>query len=223
MEKAFKAQSREFSIARAVIYRLLARCFSYPDRELLEFIDSARIEEFLESWRYLGLDASREIARIASWLEECPIHEAVLKEMEKEYTWLFISAYPRVVAPPYSSVYLDKERLVWGKSTAEVARLYEVTGLGIADKFHDIPDHIAAELEFASYLIAEQQKGEQDGSCHTQELASIEKKLLREHLFRWAPAFFNRVNDCSRVTFYRVMAGLGRQFMEYDAEQLKEG
>ena len=218
MEKVFKAQSGEFSIARAVIYRVLARCFSYPDRELVGLFDSGRIEEFLESWQYVGLDPTESIAKAADWLAQWPSQETALKELEKEYTRLFVNAYTGVIAPPYSSVYLNKERLVWGKSTAEVARLYEATGLGIADNFHDIPDHIAAELEFASYLIAEQQKGEQDGSCHTQELASIEKKLLREHLFRWAPAFFSRVIEYSKVTFYREIARLGQQLIDYETK-----
>jgi len=223
VEKVFKAQSGEFSIARAVIYRVLARCFSYPDRELVGLFDSARIEEFLESWQYVGLDPTESIAKASSWLVQWSSQETALKELEKEYTRLFVNAYAGVIAPPYSSVYLNKERLVWGKSTAEVARLYEAAGLGIADNFRDIPDHIAAELEFASYLIAEQQKGEQDGSCHAQELAWIEKKFLTEHLFRWAPTFLSRVIECSRVTFYEVMADLALEFAEWDAEQLKEG
>ncbi len=215
--EASEAQSGEFCIARAVSYRVLARCFSSPDRELLDLFDSARIEDFLESWRYLGLDAGQKIARIAGWLGECPNREAALEELEKEYTRLFVNAYPHVVAPPYSSVYLDKDRQVWGPSTSEVVKLYMAAGLGIAEDFHDIPDHIAAELEFASYLIGEQQKGRGNDSAPILELVSIEKRFLEGHLFKWAPVFFSQVIECSRVTFYREIALLAREFVEWDA------
>ena len=215
-----KARSREFSLARAVIYRLLSRCFSYPDRELLDLFDSARVGEYLDSWRCLGFNASEGIAEVTGWLKEFPTHQAVLDELEKEYTRLFVNAFPRVPAPPYSSVYLDKYGRVWGQSTAQAARLYEAAGLSIARDFHDIPDHIAAEMEFVSYLIMEQQKGKQDAFIPFQELASIERRFLTDHLLRWTPAFFSRVVECSRLTFYHVTASLSRQFVEEETKHL---
>jgi len=206
------------AITRAVIYRFLSRCFSHPDKELLELFDSASPEEFLQSWRYLGLDATHNMARIAGWLEKCPDREAALQELEREYTRLFVNAHPGVVAPPYSSVYLDKERQVWGAHTAEAARLYGAAGLGIADNYCDLPDHIGAELEFASYLIQEQQKDGQDSSISAPELVSIEKAFLRGHLFKWAPTFFSRVIESSTSTFYQQMALLAHKFIEWDAK-----
>jgi len=206
--------------ARAVIYRFLSRCFSHPERELLELFDSARLEEPLQSWRYLGLEASEGIARAVDWLAGWPGREAALLELEKEYTRLFVTAYPKVVAPPYSSVYLDEQRRVWGASTAEAARLYEAAGLGMSRDFHDLPDHIAVELEFASHLISEQQKRAGGNDSTVRDLASIEKRFLAEHLFRWAPAFFSRVGEQSRTTFYQAIAELAQQFVEWDAEHL---
>jgi DMSO reductase family type II enzyme chaperone len=207
------------AIARAVIYRFLSRCFSHPERELLELFDSARLEEPLQSWRYLGLEASEGVARAVDWLAGWPGREAALLELEKEYTRLFVTAYPKVVAPPYSSVYLDEQPQVWGASTAEAARLYEAAGLGMSRDFHDLPDHISVELEFASYLISEQQKRASNDST-VRDLASIERRFLAEHLFRWAPAFFSRVSEQSRIAFYQDVAELAQRFVEWDAEHL---
>lgn len=219
-EEAWEDESRKSSIARAVIYRLLSHCFSYPDRELLGLFDRARTEEYLESWRCLVLDASEEMASILGWLENCPSYEAALEELEREYTRLFVNAYPGVVAPPYSSVYLDADQKVWGPSTAEAVRLYEAAGLRIANDFHEVPDHIAAELEFASYLIEEQQKDRgEDSSRPRQGLASLEKGFLANHLLAWATAFFGRVAEGSTAIFYRIMAHLARQFLEREAKQ----
>lgn len=215
-----KASGEQTAVARAVIYRFLSRCFSHPDKELIELFDSAtRLEEFLQSWRYLGLGVSESITRAADWLTKWPGPETALLELEKEYTRLFITAYPKVVAPPYSSVYLNKERLVWGQSTAEVAKLYEAAGLGISEDFHDIPDHIAAELEFASYLIAEQQRQLESDPDNARKLLDIERKFLMEHLSQWAPAFFSQVAECSRLPFYSEIARFAQKFIQMDASR----
>jgi DMSO reductase family type II enzyme chaperone len=206
--------------ARAVVYRFLARCFSYPDKELLDLFDRTRIEEFLQSWHLLGMDENEEIAGVSRWLEEWCSPEKALPELEKEYTRLFIAAYPnKVVAPPYSSVYLGDSRQVWGASTAQVARLYEAAGLGMNENFHDIPDHIAAELEFASYLILEQQEHNRTEADRTRELASIEREFLAEHLCKWGPLFLSRVAEYSKVDFYRVIARLAQKFIDYECKQ----
>jgi TorA maturation chaperone TorD len=181
------------------------------------------MEEFVESWHYLGLGATENIVRLATRLGEHPDRDAALHELEREYTRLFVNAYPGVVAPPYSSVYLDKDRLVWGPSTSEVVKLYMAAGLGIAQDFHDIPDHIAAELEFASYLISMQPKRETDRTSATEALARIEIRFLVKHLFKWAPAFFRHVSESSAKTFYGAMAEMGGQFITWDGQQLEQG
>jgi DMSO reductase family type II enzyme chaperone len=207
------------SVARAVIYRVLARCFSYPDVGLLDLFEGARAEEISESLRCLGL-SGEGIASVTEWLAGCGSREAALMELEKEFIRLFARPYPETLVQPYSSVYLDEQRRVWGVSTGEAARLYEAAGLGMSKDFHDLPDHIAVELEFASYLVGEQQKGATDNNSAVRHLAATEKRFLVEHLFRWAPAFFSRVSEQSRVAFYQAIGGLAQQFVEWDAEHL---
>jgi len=205
-------------IARAVIYRVLARCFSYPEMELLELFENARAEEISQSLRCLGLNAET-VTSVSDWLAGCDSREAALRELEKEFIRLFASPYPKTLIQPYSSVYLDEQRRVWGVSTGEAARLYEAAGLGMSSDFHDLPDHIAVELEFASYLIGEQQRRATDNDSAVPHLASIEKRFLVEHLFRWAPDFFNRVSEQSSSAFYRTTALMGREFIDWDIVQ----
>jgi TorA maturation chaperone TorD len=214
-----KASKAQISFARAVIYRVLSRCFSYPGKELIELFDSARVEEFFQSWRLLGLSA-QAITPVTSWLAGLDGHDTALSELEKEFVRLFAKPYPEVLVQPYSSVYLNSERLIWGRSTAEVTKLYEAAGLGMNQNFHDVPDHIAAELEFASYLIAEHLKSNEHDSPSLEQLVTLEKKLLTEHLHRWAPAFFSRVVECSSAGFYQATALMGHQFIERDVTYL---
>ena len=217
-----RVQSREIGIARAVVYRFLSQCFSHPDGELLELFRSAKLEEVIQSCHYLGLNTSEIVAIANNRLAARLNPQDALMELEKEYTRLFITAYPKVIAPPYSSVYLDKGRFVWGQSTAEVAKMYQAAGLDISKNFHDIPDHIAAELEFASYLIQEQIISGLHTRQANHELPSIENRFLEGHLFRWALTFFHQVSESSPTTFYGIIARLAAQFIAWDAQRLNK-
>jgi len=211
-----RALTEKTSIARAAVYRFMSRCFSHPDVELIQIFDSTALKEFLQCWSDLGLEHPANVDTAINWLSKWSNHETALLELDKEYTHLFISAYPRVVAPPYSSLYLSSEKLIWGNSTADVAKMYEAAGLTMSEGYHDVPDHISAELEFASYLIAEQLKSDEQGSPASEQLLALEKRLLTEHLYKWAPDFFNRVVEYSMMTFYGMMAELANRFIEWD-------
>jgi len=79
----------------------------------------------------------------------------------------------------------------------------------------NVPDYIAAELEFASYLIAEQLKTREHGSAPVEQLLFLKKRFFTEHLHRWTSAFFNRVIECSSIGFYQG-ALMGCQFTHRD-------
>lgn len=207
------------AIARAVVYRFLSRCFSHPDADLFELFEGVRLQEFLQAWQCLGLDAGETVAGITSWLAQFPGRDTTRLELDKEYTRLFVAAYPKVVAPPYSSIYLN-EGLVWGQSTSEVIKLYKSAGLDISIDFHDIPDHIAAELEFLSYLILEQQRVDRADTGLTGMLASVEKQFLADHFLRWTPSFLSRVVENSRCVFYSGIARLSLIAIDHESRHI---
>jgi len=202
-------------LARAVVYRFLARCLSYPDMELTGLFTGDRLADVLDSWSVLGLDASAQMKEITTWLESAG-PEASLDKLEVEYTRLFVNAYPRIPAPPYSSVYLDKDRQVWGPSTAQAGRFYEEAGLSPSEDFADIPDHISAELEFISYLILEQQKLRPEGTAAGQDTVEIEGRFLADHFLKWVAQFLNQVVKSTENTFYGAIAHLALRFVELE-------
>ena len=57
----------------------------------------------------------------------------------------------RLLAPPYGSVYLEKNRRVMGDSTMDAKKRYQEAGLKLTLK--EAPDHVAIEMEFMYYLI----------------------------------------------------------------------
>src|SRR4030066_31921 len=76
--------------------------------------------------------------------------------MAREYTRLFIDSCPHVIAPPYGSFYQEKEGLVSTKMISEVLYFYHEAGFTLKEDLHDLPDHIAHELEFMGIRATEE-------------------------------------------------------------------
>lgn len=75
-------------------------------------------------------------------------------ELAREYTRLFINAFPHVVAPPHASVYMEKNGRIFGRTASEVLQFYHQNGFTLKEDLKDLPDHIAHELEFLAILTA---------------------------------------------------------------------
>jgi len=215
-----RAQEKHvISLARATVYRFLARCFSYPDMELTALFTGDGLAEIRDSWSTLGLDASEEMREITAWLASTG-SERALAELQVEYTHLFVNAYPRIPTPPYSSVYLDKDRHVWGPSTAQAGRFYEEAGLCPSADFADIPDHIAAELEFVSYLVLEQHKALTEEADAGRNMAELEERFLADHFLKWVPVFLDQVTASTESVFYGGVARLALRFVHLETRHI---
>jgi len=211
----------EHSIARFLIYGHLAISFSYPDADLVSFFLSGEIDEYAECYRHLGIKPDESIGKIISWLRECSDQKVAIRELELEYTRLFITAYPRIPAPPYASIYLEDDRLVWGNATVEALKIYREAGLEVSDDFRDVPDHIAAELEFVSYLISSQLEAREKGNNERlSKMLSIQERFLADHLLKWSIPFFDIVIESTGSTFYRESSALARKFMKAEISRL---
>ena len=216
--------------ARLVVYADITRCFYYPDEELLAFLDSGELEEHLPVYRLLGTEPSEHFERIKQWRQEHNTQENALLELRREYTGLFITARPKVPAPPYGSLYLESDGMIWGDSTREAVKLYMEAGLKISDGFKDIPDHFAAEAEFIWYLTWEELKArgisEKEGKGvpdmeRASKISSIREKFLLNHLTKWAPLFLYKViSSGSKSIFYREFSQVTKAFLHSEAERL---
>ncbi len=109
-------------------YRYFSLIFSFPTEQLLQEL------------RELSQDAG------ASGLHEGVIlAQTPLEELQTEYTRLFISAYPKLLCPPYESYY--REGVVYGNSSIEVGEWYRKKGFDFTCE-GEPADLVSAELEF---------------------------------------------------------------------------
>ena len=198
--------------------RGLARGFTYPDTGwVAALLDGQWPEALAAVLEPLGLSAEGVRQAIETLPEEL---EMALQALQVEYTYLFINAVPHVPAPPYASAYTG-QGLLMGEPAEAALVAYRQAGLTLADDYRDLPDHVAAELEFLAWLgeqaLAAQEGGDEEQAGLRQ---AQQQTFLSQQVRPWLPAFCRRVKEAARLPFYRELACLAESLLSVDWTKL---
>ncbi len=99
-----------------------------------------------------------------------------------------------------------------------VLELYGEAGFELAEDFRELPDHIAAELEFLYLLIYRQNEARRnDDPKALTAMAGLRKRFLDEHLGSWVGPFTAAVKAGAQSGFYRELAELTDRFVMMEA------
>ena len=148
----------------------------------------------------------------------------LLEELAVEYTRLFIG--PGKHISPHESVHHKRDDgdwgQLWGKSTVEVRKFIEASGLEYTPEYRGMPDHISVELEFMQQAAKmESQALEDNDNEGLLYCLKMEKRFIEEHLLKWVPGFCDRIISDAEMSFYREMARVTKHFMEFEEEEIK--
>lgn len=195
-------------IARENLCRLLAACYYQPGPEFAE-------EKVFDSMLAAAVCIHPALTADARSLGEdyaAEGHDALLLD----YTRIFLGPN-HIIAKPYGSVWLEGQDTVMGDSTMAVLKLYEEGGFDMSEEFREVPDHIAAELEFLYLLIYRENEAQRNGQPEEQEAkAALRKRFLDEHLGRWVGPFTAAVRAGAQSSYYRELAGLTDRFVSLE-------
>lgn len=194
-------------------YRLLAACFYPPSPELFEERCLTALAELLEE---LAPGAARH-ARDAAHAGE----QASPESLAVEHARLFVGPF-QLVAPPYGSTYLDDAKTVMGESTGKVSSFYASCGLHLAEDFHEMPDHIAVELEFLSFLAHKERESIAAGDRgEANRYTGLQCSFLDRFLLPWLPPFTRSILEGTESPFYQAIARCTETFVTGDREFLE--
>ena len=125
-------------------------------------------------------------------------------------TRLFIGP-GKLLAPPWESVGMSEERLVFQEQTLEVRDWYARYGLELIHLHKEPDDHIGLELEFIAHLAKlGLQALEANDTKRFDELLQAQKLFLSEHPLKWAIQWTGLVEKNAKTEFYRGVALLAR-------------
>ncbi|MHB8880579.1 MAG: TorD/DmsD family molecular chaperone [Thermodesulfovibrionales bacterium] len=194
-------------LARCNCYRLLAACFYQPRKETL--IQEGLFENLSLLLRQICPDAAVFSDRMGREIMNYSNEELLV-----EYARLFVGPF-ELKAAPYGSVYLDPGKKLMGDSTMEVLQHYKDEGLSIDADFKELPDHIAAELEFMYYLAFKEtealKKGETDRAVR---FLDAQKEFSRRFMRPWVQVFCDLLKNGTDNSYYQSLAGCLSVFID---------
>ncbi len=124
-----------------------------------------------------------------------------------EYRRLFVGPAPKA-APPWGSVYTDKDQVVFGASTLALRDWLRRNGIAVNrnDDSDEPEDHIGTMLVLLAWMADEKPQAVEE--------------YLRDHLLPWAPHFLELMEDAAELPFFRSLAALTRLTLSGAQEQL---
>jgi len=112
-----------------------------------------------------------------------------------EYRRLFVGP-GHLPAPPWGSVYTDRECVVFGESTLALRAWMRTVGVERLADERTPEDHIGLMLALLSFLAAER--------------SELVDDYLRDHLLTWAPHYLEALEEAAEQPFYVGLARLTR-------------
>lgn len=197
--------------ARADYCRLLSACFYQPDPMFRE-------ERMFEALTAAGRSLGQAYEADALAMHRTFV-EADLQSLLVDYTHLFIGPADRR-ASPYESSWLGRDG---ASPETPILALYAEGDFDVADDFLNLPDHVAAQLEFLYLSLFRQAEAEAAGDLDAiARWEALERRLLRDHLGAWVSPFAAAIRSGAETAFYRTLADAVERFMqdrarEYDA------
>ena len=200
-----------FESSRRAIYKGLSKCYQLPEGSLGDIVGSLETQ-FSE--------LSSQTLRASKILRRSFNESRDLKVLHLDFCRLFVGPYS-LLAPPYGSVYLEKERRIMCESTMDTIQYYRRAGMAVAATFKEAPDHIAAELEFMYFLIHEELRALENGDTKGfYEKLCFQQEFVANHLNQWTALFAGTVKNNAKTDFYVHLADVLDTFIAEDANYL---
>lgn len=201
-------------LAREDFGRLLAGCYYQPEAQLGE-------EDVFGSLLRAGEQLDPTLAALALRLGEAFAAQPV-ETLLLDYSRLFLGPFD-IPAKPYGSIWLEGPKTAMGDSTMAVLELYREGGFDLDENFHEVPDHIAAELEFLYLLNFQAHEARNGGLGEAQgKSLALKQRLLQNHLGRWVTPFTDAMKAAAETPFYQILAELTARYVQLEAQEGQE-
>lgn len=196
--------------AREDLCRYLAACYYEP---CTDFSEERLFDSMLSAASAIDPGLAESARRLGAAFAALDVQTLLV-----DYTRLFIGP-SQPAAMPYASFWLTDDQSMRHEATLAVLAFYEQGGFDVSDDFRELPDHVAAELEFLYLLIFSLNQARLGGNA--EELAAadaLHRRFAAEHLAAWIGAFADAIRAGAETVFYRELAGFTERFVRMEAD-----
>lgn len=169
----------------------------------LQALATLDVDAAAAEWPFVSTDQAKEaLAKMKEGLQAGLSDEVLVWE----YRRLFVGPAAKP-APPWGSVYTDKDKVVFGASTMELRAWMRKNGIAITKAESDEPeDHIGTLLVLLSWLA--------------EERPELVEEFLTAHVLTWSSHFLVQLEEAAQHPFYEGLAQLTRLSLEGVQEEL---
>ncbi len=146
--------------------------------------------------------------------------EQCCSQLRHDYQVLF-EGPGKLPAPPWESVYLSAEKLIFDEQTMAVRQFYKKHNIQISNFGKEPDDHIGLELQFMAILADKSFQlllEHNISDFHTAISAQVD--FLKEHLLQWASQFADLVCLNAETSFYKGLGLFLPWYLESDFDFL---
>lgn len=196
--------------ARADLCRLLAACYYQPGPEFAE-------ERVFDSMRTAAIEVEAGMALLAE-AAGAAFDQQPIEQLQIDYTRLFLNPSGPLASPYESAWIAGRDPMLVGEITQSVLASYRSGGFEVDADFKDLPDHIAAELEFLYALVFREARAAASGNeAERAEAVDLRRRFIELHLGRWIGPFAEALRSGGETALYRTLADLTERFVRSEA------
>lgn len=207
------------AIARAFIYRFLAKAFEDGEPESWRWLTKEQTKQSLAAAiRVLAGQSQDAQGRLGPALRQ--LDQTFTPTESESFSQAYLTCFGHTVrgdCPMNEIEYGDikADPLFQPHRLSDLSAFYHAFGLEVAPNAAERVDHISIELEFMSVLAAKEAYAleHQFDDQNVVLLRDAQKKFLREHLGRWTPAFTRRLARMADSTPLGALARLTCDFV----------
>ena len=206
----------ENALARAALFRLLARGFAYPGPGHMAAMGKAFAD--LDGAQRRRAFAPRLAARLSE-ARQC-WRTASGSSLGPEHLRLFRGSGPVSL---HETAYGDGRRFAGRPvEVADIGGFYLAFGLSIDETDPDLPDHLCAEIEFVSLLLVKESYALSRGWTSRHRITrEARRTFLEQHLGRWVGEFARSVKRQETAPPYRSLADLLAEAVTSECRRLR--
>lgn len=190
-------------VARGVAYALLAQLLGPDPAPLTDADHLDALREALER----GGD-ERAVARLSGVTPRDPTEVADLTR-----AWIRWFDHGRIA--PYECSNTPPSAGGHTPRLADVAGFYRAFGMAVS---HELPDHVVAELEFASVVSLSEAQARENGDVEAAKVcADAARAFLRDHLGTWLDSWAARIGETEVLRPWAPFAAAAADLVAADA------
>lgn len=181
-----------------------AEIFSAP-------IQEERYKELLELLKTSDWNFNTDKPEIKKAYDQLAVHmeNTTQLDMELEYNYVFENL-DELKAPPYSSLYLDKDFELFSDECVWVRKFYQKSGLTYENVNKSPDDTVALEFAYIAFLFFNITNNDDDTIHEHYENFNV---FMRKHMLCWVPRMLELVQKHDRIGFYGNLAILCQDFV----------